>query len=56
MKVKVIKPFRDLKEKKKRNEKDVFEVTQARFKEINGSKHGILVEEVKEKPKKETKK
>ncbi len=44
MEVKAIRIFHDLKEKTKRFIGDVFEVTEERFKEINGSKYGILVE------------
>lgn len=49
MKVKVVKKFRDLKEEKHRAKGDTFEVSQARFKEINATRHGKLVEEIKEK-------
>lgn len=56
MKVRVVKPFRDLKEGVKRDEVgEVFEVSQSRYKEINSTKYGKLVEEVKEKPKKDKK-
>lgn len=48
MRVKTIKSFIDLKEKKIRKEKEEFEVTKERFKEINSTSHGKLVEEIKE--------
>jgi hypothetical protein len=51
----VLKPFRDLKEGVKREKVgEVFEVSPERFKEINSTKHGKLVEKVKE-PKKDKK-
>lgn len=57
MKVKALKFFNDKKEKVPREKNDVFEVSKERFKEINSTKYGKLVTEVKEsKPKKETKK
>lgn len=49
MKVKILKTFNDLKDKKIRHKGEVFEVTKKRFEEINSTKHGILVEEIKEK-------
>lgn len=52
MKVKAVKKFKDLKENKVRETGDVFEVNKKRFKEINSTKHGKLVEEVEEKKKK----
>ncbi|OEH52964.1 hypothetical protein AQ616_18850 [Oceanobacillus sp. E9] len=50
MKVKAITRFYDKKAKKYRGTKteDVFEVSQERFDEINSTKYGKLVEEVKE--------
>jgi len=49
MKVKTLKTFRDLKDKKIRRKGEIFEVTKKRFEEINSTKHGALVEEVKQK-------
>lgn len=54
MKVKVLKKFRDLKEAKLRVKDEEFEVNKDRFAELNGTRFGKLVEEVKDK--KETKK
>lgn len=48
MKVKAITNFTDLKENVERKENDEFVVSKERFKEINSTKHGKLVEEVKE--------
>ena len=48
MKVKALRNFRDLKEKKNRTTGEVFEVSHDRFKELIATMHGILVEEVKE--------
>lgn len=48
MKVKAVKKFRDLKEKKVRQKGEIFEVTKKRFEEINSTSFGVLVEEVKE--------
>lgn len=51
MKVKAVRQFYDLKENVRRipgKPGDTFEVTQARFKEINSTKYGVLVEEVNE--------
>lgn len=48
MKVKTLIKFKDLKESKTRKVGEEFEVTKKRFKEINSTKHGILVEEIKE--------
>ena len=57
MKVKALKLFNDLKEKKPRKKNDEFEVSKERYEEINSTKHGKLVAEVRvSKPKKETKK
>lgn len=52
MKVKALKKFKDVKERKLRKKGEVFSVTEKRFKEINSSSFGILVEEVKEDNKK----
>lgn len=52
MKVKTIVKFKDLKEKKLREVGEEFEVSKERFKEINSTKYGKLVEEVKEEKKK----
>ena len=49
MKAKVIKKFKDLKEKKHREIGDTFEVSPTRLKEINSTRYGKLVAEVKEK-------
>jgi hypothetical protein len=46
--VKAVRQFLDLKEKVKRKPGDEFEVTQTRFKEINSTKYGVLVEKVSE--------
>lgn len=48
MKVKAIRKFKDLKENKLREKEEVFEVSKVRFKEINSSKYGKLVDEVDE--------
>jgi hypothetical protein len=48
MKVKVLRKFEDLKENKLRIAGDTFVVSQERFKEINSTKYGILVEAVEE--------
>ena len=42
MKVKALKPFTDLKEGKERRVGEVFEITQARFKEITDKLEGWL--------------
>lgn len=52
MKVKAVKKFKDLKDKKVREIGDVFEVNKKRFEEINSTEYGKLVEEVKEDKKK----
>ena len=44
MKVRALKPFKDRAGGCRRREDDVFDVTEARFREINGSKYGKLVE------------
>lgn len=46
MKVKALKPFLDLKEGVNRASGEVFEATEARFKEINSKGFGDLVEKV----------
>ncbi len=56
MKVKTLVKFKDLKEKKLREVGEEFEVSKTRYKEINSTKHGKLVEEIKEKKKKKTNK
>lgn len=47
IKVKALGVFNDLKAKKERIVGDVFEVTKSRYKGINSTIHGILVEEIK---------
>lgn len=49
MKVKALRTFNDVKGKTIRKKDEIFEVTKKRFEEINSTKYGILVEEVKEK-------
>jgi hypothetical protein len=51
MLVLALKTFRDLKERKLREAGDVFEVTEERYKEINGSRYGQLVGPKPEEPK-----
>lgn len=46
MEVKAIRKFKDLKENKLRDKEEVFEVSKVRFKEINSTKYGKLVEEI----------
>lgn len=48
MLVKTLVNFIDLKENVNRVAGDEFTVTQKRFEEINSTKYGVLVEEVKE--------
>lgn len=49
MRVKVVREFIDLKNnKKKRKVGEIFDVTNERFKELNSTSFGVLVEEVKE--------
>lgn len=55
MKVRVLKEFRDRNTKELVNAGSLIDVDEKRFKEINSTKHGVLVEKVKEE-KKETKK
>lgn len=45
MRVKTLRTFMDLKDNKERKEGDIFTVSQERFKEINSTKYGILVED-----------
>lgn len=51
MKAKTLKKFKDRKEGTVRKIGDQFEITKERFQEINGTKHGVLVEEIKPKKK-----
>lgn len=51
MKVKALRNFKDLKENKERTAGDTFIVSQERFKEINSTKYGNLVETDEEKDK-----
>lgn len=53
MKVRALMLFRDKKEGVVRKQGDTFNVTKGRFKEINSTKHGLLVEEVIEEKAKE---
>lgn len=55
MKARVLKEFRDRNTKELVNAGSLIDVDEKRFKEINSTKHGVLVEKVKEE-KKETKK
>jgi len=48
MKVKALRKFTDLKEDKLREKGAVFEVTEKRFREINSTIHGALVETIEE--------
>jgi|GEM_PF-3201618 len=49
MRVKVVREFIDLKNNKKRRKVgEIFEVTQDRFKELNSTSFGVLVDEVEE--------
>lgn len=48
MKVKALVTFTDKKANKERVKGSVFNVTQERFKEINSTVHGKLIEKVKE--------
>lgn len=49
MKAKVIADFKDLKENVHRTIGEEFTLSQERFKEINGTEFGTLIEEIKEK-------
>ena len=51
MKTKTLKKFKDRKEGIVREVGEEFEVTKERFQEINGTKHGVLVVEIKPKKK-----
>lgn len=53
MKVKVVKEFKNKYSKKIHKVGDTLDISDSRFKEINSTKHGILVKEIKEKNKKE---
>ena len=48
MKATVLRTFKDLKGKAIRKKGEAFELTKKRFEEINSTKHGALVKEVKE--------
>jgi len=49
MRVKVVKEFIDLRNnKKKRKVGEILEVTQDRFKELNSTSFGVLVDELEE--------
>lgn len=49
MRVKVVREFIDLKSnKKKRKVGEILEVTQDRFKELNSTSFGVLVDELEE--------
>lgn len=49
MRVKVVREFIDLKNnKKKRKVGEILEVTQDRFKELNSTSFGVLVDELEE--------
>ena len=52
MKANTIRPFLDLEENVDRHVGDVFDVTKERFKAINSTSFGTLVEAVEERPKK----
>ena len=57
MRAKVKRSFRDLKEKRRREEGEVFELSEERFKEINRKLNGYIVEtdaEPEAKPKRRT--
>ena len=49
MRVKVVRDFIDLKNNKKRRKVgEIFDVTNERFKELNSTSFGVLVDEVEE--------
>jgi hypothetical protein len=49
MRVKVVREFIDLKNNKKRRKVgEIFDVTNERFKELNSTSFGVLVDEVEE--------
>jgi len=50
MKARVIKSFRDKKQDVARKKGDVFILSRQRYEEINATRFGRLVEEVKDKP------
>lgn len=52
MKAKVLKKFIDKETKDHYKINQELDITKKRFNEMNSTKHGILVEEIKEKPKK----
>lgn len=54
MKVKAVAPFLDIKANADRKVGEVFECSEARFKEINATEYGVLVEAVEEKPARKT--
>lgn len=47
MKVRALRTFNDVKGNKIREKGEMFEVTKKRYEEINSTKYGVLVEEVK---------
>lgn len=49
MEARVLRTFNDVKGNKIRKTGEIFEVTKKRYEEINSTKHGQLVEEIKEK-------
>lgn len=51
MKVKAVQKFRDKYTKDVYEPGQVLEVTKKRFEEMNSTKHGVFVEEIKEEPK-----
>lgn len=55
MKVEVIRNFRNKYSKKRHKKGEILEISETRFKEINSTRHGELVKEIKEE-KKEVKK
>lgn len=55
MKVRAKRLFKDKFEKVVREHGEIFVVNQDRFKELNSTDHGVLVEEVKEKKTEEVK-
>lgn len=56
MKVKVLKRFVNKYSNKTHEVGDILDISEKRFKEINSTKHGKLVEEIKEVPKAKEKK
>lgn len=53
MKAKVLKQFKNKYSKKTHKAGEILDISQKRFDEINSTRHGKLVEEIKEEPKKE---